>query len=598
MRQEISTLIKTIVIIVCIGIGNSFAQELSRHQLTTAYLYNFIKNVYWPQEDDIRSFNVTLVTDDDELRRQFEAFTRDKTIRNKKIRVISQKESKYSKTHVIFIASKYTSILPDVMEQTKGLPVLVITDNYESTDQIMINFVDSPDNRLLFEINRINIIAHKLTVLPEMILLGGHEVDLVALFDEYQNRNIQLLQQQDSLQNLIGVMYDTLLIQNSLINTQRDFISNQEKNIDRIQIEIESNQEELFRLRSGIQRQELIQDSLTRNTNFKERQLKEKDRLISARSEILTQQEAQIENQNKEIEQQLQTLNEQGGVIESQHDTILYLTAVIILVVILIAVTLYGFIHIRRINANLQQEIKERERVERELIVVNDNLLEVNKELESFSYSVSHDLRAPLRAVTGFSEILFEEYFESLDPEAKRLLSIVKMNSVKMSQLIDDLLRFSRLGRGALKIEAVKMQELVLEVIEDLNQQEPIRAEVKFDQLLDINADRSMVKLVLVNLIGNALKYSAQSDNPLVTIGCSKKVETIEYFVKDNGVGFDMKYYDKLFGVFQRLHTEAEFTGNGIGLALCKRILKRHNGIIRAEGEVNNGAAFYFSIPD
>ncbi|MBI9033049.1 MAG: DUF4154 domain-containing protein [Bacteroidales bacterium] len=598
MRLLCNTIFKVLSIAMIIGTSSSYAQELSRQELTAAYLYNFIQNVHWPNETEIKNFNLTIISDDDDLKRQFSAFSQDKTIRSKKIHLNINKDYDYVKSHIIFIDKDYSSLVSSVLDEIKNRPVLLITDNYEYTDQIMINLIDSPDNRLLFEINQMNIVNHNLTVLSEMILLGGREVDLVALFEEYQNQNIRLLKQQEILQMLISGMRDTVDVHKAMIQDQKNFIRLQQDQITKVKSEIKTNLEDLERLRSSVIMQKLIQDSLANDTYNKQLQLVLKDSMINTRNQVLNQQEQQIEAQRNEISQQLETLDEQGGVIESQSDTILLLFLAIVLAVILVVVSFYGFMHIRKINSNLQKVIAEREQFEQELIVANKDLSEVNKELESFSYSVSHDLRAPLRAISGFSQIFFEEYSSDIGDEAKRLLSIIKMNSEKMSQLIDDLLKFSRLGRGSLKYEQIDMKQLVNEVIEDLYLNEDHKVEFILENCIDLHANRSMIKLVLTNLVDNAMKYSAESNKPKVIIGSERKQGVIEYAVTDNGVGFDMKYYDKLFGVFQRLHTDLEFKGNGIGLALCKRIISRHNGEIWARAKINEGASFYFSLPE
>jgi signal transduction histidine kinase len=222
----------------------------------------------------------------------------------------------------------------------------------------------------------------------------------------------------------------------------------------------------------------------------------------------------------------------------------------------------------------------------------------VNKELESFSYSVSHDLRAPLRAIRGYTKILQEDYGSNLDEEAQKLLNSVAGNAERMSQLIDDLLAFSRMGKKELNIGRVNMTEVAkssLEVLK-MSQNNTIKTKVTINELLPTIADHALMGNVLTNLLSNAIKYSGKTENPKVEIGSESKDGENIYWVKDNGVGFDMKYYDKLFGVFQRLHSFAEFDGTGVGLALVKRIVTRHGGRVWAEAEPGKGATFYIAL--
>ena len=221
-----------------------------------------------------------------------------------------------------------------------------------------------------------------------------------------------------------------------------------------------------------------------------------------------------------------------------------------------------------------------------------------NKELESFSYSVSHDLRVPVRAIDGFSLILLEEHAQDLDAEAQRLLQVIRSSTRQMGQLIDDLLQFSRYGRRALTWSEVDMSGLAREVMQELLALEPERrVEVRWGALPALMADRGMLRLVLVNLLSNALKFTRRQDDAWVEIGSRLEAGETVYCVRDNGVGFDMRFADKLFNVFQRLHSVEEFEGNGIGLAIVQRIVHQHGGRIWASAEVGRGAAFSFTIP-
>ncbi len=217
----------------------------------------------------------------------------------------------------------------------------------------------------------------------------------------------------------------------------------------------------------------------------------------------------------------------------------------------------------------------------------------MNKDLESFSYSVSHDLRAPLRALSGYSKILEEDYLPVLDEEARRLLGNIQTNAVRMGQLIDDLLAFSKLGRKQVVKVTVEMQELVEKILEELKPS----AAVQVRNLFPAEADPILFHQVWINLISNAIKYSAKSKHPTIEIGSEKKENETVYYVKDNGAGFDMKYAGKLFGVFQRLHRQEDFEGTGVGLAIVNKIVTKHGGKVWAEAKVNEGATFYFTIP-
>jgi|GEM_PF-1767298 len=238
----------------------------------------------------------------------------------------------------------------------------------------------------------------------------------------------------------------------------------------------------------------------------------------------------------------------------------------------------------------LRVDITERKKSE-------EQLLAVNTELEAFTYSVSHDLRTPLRAVNGYAQMLNEDYSTKLDEEAKRLIDNIKYNATKMGMLIDDLLTFSRLGRKEIQKSNIDMNELTKEVLIDMNKSIAHSAEIKMGKLHSAKADYSLLYQVMLNLISNAVKYSSKKEHPLVEIFSEEKNGEIIFSVKDNGVGFDMRFVHKLFGIFQRLHKSKDFEGTGVGLAIVHRIISKHGGKVWAEGELNNGASFYITLP-
>jgi PAS domain S-box-containing protein len=239
---------------------------------------------------------------------------------------------------------------------------------------------------------------------------------------------------------------------------------------------------------------------------------------------------------------------------------------------------------ITRLNAALAERLAELE--------------ESNKGLEAFSYSVSHDLRAPLRAIDGFVRLLVDEHGPQLDPGAQRYLEIIAGSARTMGLLIDDLLEFSRLGRQPLRKVAIDTTGLVRRVLRQLQgTMDHRRVEVRLDELPACQGDESLLEHVLTNLIGNAIKYTQRVEVARIEIGCQTTDQgEVAYYIKDNGAGFDMRYADKLFGVFQRLHRADEFEGTGVGLALAQRIITRHGGRIWADATVGKGATFFFTL--
>ena len=278
------------------------------------------------------------------------------------------------------------------------------------------------------------------------------------------------------------------------------------------------------------------------------------------------------------------------------------------------ALVVASFVNVRRrIEAELREtrdrlliEVNERKRREDEVRDLNQELakraseLEAsNKELEAFAYSVSHDLRAPLRHSAGYAELLQKQASSLLDEKSRRYIQTILDASKRMGNLIDDLLSFSRIGRADAKKTMVNLDKLVEETVAEIRQEAAKGRDIawKIGRLPVSYGDRSMLKLVVGNLVSNAVKFTRKKPHAEIEIGSIDKGDQAEVFVRDNGTGFDMQYANQLFGVFQRLHLRDEYEGTGIGLAIVQRVVHRHGGTVRAQGEVDKGATFYFSLP-
>jgi PAS domain S-box-containing protein len=262
-----------------------------------------------------------------------------------------------------------------------------------------------------------------------------------------------------------------------------------------------------------------------------------------------------------------------------------------------------------RLLEDLKEEMAQRKKVEEQISKLNTELEQrvlertrqleaANNELEAFAYSVSHDLRAPLRAVDGFSKFLSEGYESKLDTEGKRLLDLIRGNTKKMDQLITDILGLSRVSRSEHKASLIDMTKMVISMLnESVPDEKLAKIKVNIDVLPEAFADPTYMKQVWINLISNAVKFSSKRDKPEISIGGYLKNGYNVYSISDNGVGFNPEYKNKLFGVFQRLHKTDEFEGTGVGLAIVQRIIQRHGGEVWAKGEEGQGATFYFSLP-
>ena len=258
--------------------------------------------------------------------------------------------------------------------------------------------------------------------------------------------------------------------------------------------------------------------------------------------------------------------------------------------------TLKRVMHESDLHAAAEEVEQDVRRLNEKLVISNEQLAAANADLEAFSYSVAHDLRSPIRQIAGFSKILIEEYAAQLPAEARRYLNKVEQGAQQMGSLVDDLLHLSQVGRQALSLQITPLNSLVATALEVLQPECSGRnIEWRLDSLSSVACDRGLMKQALVNLLSNAIKYSRPRDPAVIEVGQTIMDGEQVIFIRDNGVGFDMKYADKLFGVFQRLHAASEFDGTGIGLATVERIIRKHGGRIWAQSERDRGTTFFFT---
>jgi signal transduction histidine kinase len=581
----------------------SIAQNIDRSKVVSAYIYNFAKNVYWQNEEQISEFHFHIVGNDKEIINEMKTMSQTKTLRNKPIKITNSNGlNNTDGIHLIFITFESKDKLTDIYNAVEGKNILIVTDRCSNKNNIMINFIESEDGSLLFEINKSNIIGQNIMIMPDIILLGGNEVDVTALYYEGQNTLRGLQKQIESL----------------------EYSNNQLKEIQsKVKLELKSNQDSLLVLLSKINNQQSVLDKQILLLNKREKEIEKQnkeiaenqnhfsvliskieiqDSEITKRQEILENQEKEIAAKKKKIEEQTNTLKNQDLTINRQRNIMFLLIIIVILVVALVLAIYKSYRNKQKMNRELEIKVQERTN---ELRILNAELEErvaqrtaqlvaINKELESFSYSISHDLRAPLRAIYGFSQILSTRHKESLNTEGKQYIDYVVAASVRMEQLINDLLNFSRLGRKSIELHPVDLNEISKEMQIAFKQRiEEIKAELYIaDNLPVINGDKSLCRQIFINLIGNAITYRRKETQLLIKITYEETKKHHIIKVADNGIGIKKEYWEKIFNIFQRLHSDEEYPGTGIGLATVKKSVELMNGEISIDSVFGEGSTF------
>lgn len=737
--------------------SNSSAQITERYQAISAYIFNFAKNVTWENEESLNEFHFHVIGEDKNIIAELNRLSQTKTIRGKPITITSSKalkEKDIATVHLIYVTQKNKDNVGSIYKKIEGKNILLVSDESDNKDVIMINFYNSQEGTLNFEINKDNLARHYFSVMPEIILSGGDISEIKDLYYKDQ-QTLRNLQQEISTLSITAKMLENNLEQKSEeIRNKKDSLLRQTENLQKQQDILYAQARLINQQKTDLTDQ---QNKLVIQQRIFEQQSHE---IITQRAELekgknlLANQTAEIEKQKDEIKlQQTQivsqnlTLSTKETEIARQRKLIILFVVISLLIAALVATMIYAYRNKHKLNkilekkvtartrdydlANqqLQKELYERklaqealtkseerfrstldnmleggqivsadyrylyvnnavavqgrknkdellghkmmevfsgientavfpaiqkciqenasqhminefihadgtlgwfelsiqpvpegvfilsyditervlvenkikklnEELEEKVMLRTAQLANANKELEAFAYSVSHDLRAPLRAISGFSKILAEDYAEKIDDEGKRVCGVIQNEAIRMGQLIDDLLAFSRLSRSSMQKNNTEMTEMVRQIFDEVKEQYSGQKIIfHLSELLPAAADSSLIRQVWVNYLSNALKFSSKKETIQIEVGCYKNKEEIIYFVKDNGAGFDMKYADKLFGVFQRLHNINEFYGTGVGLAIVQRIVNRHGGKVWAESKVDKGATFYFSIP-
>ena len=593
-----------IALLLILGIfvpSRAVAQPRATSELVkSAYLLRFAEKIFWPSEGIRSAFRIGAFDEDSTLVGILRQQTERATVRGKPIQVVLFRSLRDVRdVDILYLNEERSLDVTDVVSVVSGTKVLVVSVEGEPRELTMINLRFNPEKRTYgFETNRQAIERQGLVISPELLVLGGTRTEARDLFRQTE---------------------DTVRIERERIADQRRQLADQEKTLAEQRMEIATQRKVIAGQASGILQQRAaldseatalaaMQDLLRINTQVLDRQRSDmriqQDTIFRQQMQMeeqrrtLNTQRAEIEVRQQRIAEQDTTLEQQTTTIHQQRQTLTVTITFLVLVALSAFVFWRSYRIIRRFNDELRRKNEQIARQRDELERQAQLLQAANEELESFSYSVSHDLRAPLRGIHGFSQALSEEYGPALDAQGMDYLRRVQASTQKMSNLIDDLLKLSRVGRQAVQRTHVDLVPIIQGIVADLQRAEPSRpVEVVLPESMPAHADPRLVAIVLQNLIGNAWKFTAKTSGPRIEVRLRIDDGTAVYVVKDNGAGFSNQYRDRLFAPFHRLHNDEEFSGTGIGLSIVKRIIHRHGGTIWADGTPGEGATFSFTLP-
>lgn len=595
-----------ICLIVIFWISNLYPQQVSREEVMASYIINFAKNIEWLDEDEIDEFHIMVISSDSKLINELDKISKRRRVKNKAVKIaVKDHLTAIDNVQLVFIVKDKEEFTEECFDLIEGKNILLVTENYSNKKVVMVNFYNTPDQHLRFEINKANIINQGLTVLPDMVLLGGTEIDVAKLYRESQvslhsmQKEMEKLENDlSNLQNQIDNRNMEITLQQEIIKKQAEEFSSQQKQLIDQRTELQGLFQSVKRQKAILEQQAVMLEQQAIILRQREQELSEKSDQIQKSNEVLTSQHSIISEHASQIKSQQMTIEEQGVVISSKQQMIYVLGVITVLILILIITIYLGYQNKQKANKLLIAEITERMHAEAALHIRTEELARSNKELEAFSYSVSHDLRTPLRSIDGFSQILLSDYEDKLDHSGINYLQRISAATLHMAQLIDDILSLSRISRKEMSVQQVNLSELANEIINNLVETQPERQVVlNIQEDVCVNGDRGLLRIMLENLIGNAWKFTSKNVVGTIEFGTFQQEIDQVYFIRDNGAGFDMKFAHKLFGAFQRLHSSKEFIGTGIGLAIVQRIVHRHDGRLWAEGAIEKGATFYFTLP-
>jgi len=620
-------------------ISKSYSQQIQRHTAISAYLYNFAKNIEWKNEESIKEFNFLILGNDEKLLNELKVLSKAKTLKNKPIKVYQYaKLINPEKYQLIIVSKENNENLVNIFDMVEGKNILLVTDNYTDKRLIMINFFDSNKGNLLFEINKANIINQRLKIMQDLILLGGSEVDVAALYKEGQQSLRSMQKQSEELKKNLAELEKTIVNKTKKLDESDDSIKKQTHQLIEQQKSFEIQKQLFIKLENELR----LKTNLLDSQNYKYNSLSEKIKQLSIDiyegNELLQKQKKEISKHNIELMDKTKSIEKQQETIYKQRN-LLYLLIIVVVLVAAILFQIYNSYRIKKrlnrwlevmvdrrtlelniLNSQLENELVERKKVEIEIQKINKTLekrvLQRTAELEkakeraesadqlksAFLATMSHELRTPLNSIIGFVGILLQELPGSLNDEQKKQLKMTQKSARHLLSLINDILDLSKIEAGQLKLseDQFEIKEIInniLGALAPISSSKNLQLTCKVaEDIPVIFSDKLRIHQVLLNLVNNSLKFTEKGS---VHIEAMCKNNNLIVNVIDTGIGIENEKIQTLFRPFIQIDSgiTRKHEGTGLGLSICKKLTTLLNGNISVVSEIGKGSIFTVELP-
>jgi signal transduction histidine kinase/CheY-like chemotaxis protein len=601
----------TLLVMIALGAGHASAQGLNKHKITASYLYNFAKNIEWPNQAEMKSFDIAVYGAGNPALMAELGVLRDKVmLRNLPITVTQvNRMDQLGNYHLLFVEQASIKAVADIYDALEGKPVLLVTDAYSNKQLVMINLITTDNDRLKFEVNKSNIINHGLTPLPELILNGGTEIDVAKLFREGQASLINLQKQLRAREKVLNQLSVAIKTQEGLNANLQVQMSELNQSIQKSDALIDKQKALLQQQQAQIEASKQEREALLHEVELRTQELDEQQQHlrvilqeIDAREKRLSYLNTTIKSQESTILQQKNAIVDLDEVVDSQKVALRYLWGSMILGMLLIITILIAYTIKRRDNQRLAAHSQDLQIARDRLAIAKRKAEDASQAKSEFLSLMSHELRTPLQAIIGYTEVVIEELKLADDPNHLSDLNRVIHNSERLLKLINSVLDLAKIesGRMDLDLTEVKLSSLVdeaLSTVASLIEKNSIKLDVDVDDgnFLPI-ADPEKLLHILINLLGNAIKFAP---NGRVRIKAYHQPHQIYISVADTGIGIAAEQQAHIFDPFKQADssTTRKFQGSGLGLSITRQLCELMGGAITVKSELGQGAKFVVTLP-